>query len=125
MKIRVLTTLLAVVLTAKLGRITFNGHQETYYNLNMTKVCERAAANGIIGEYRETEDGLKLYGDLIICAADFKTHPYGTIVTTSRGLGIVLDTGDFAKAEPETIDLATTWGRGGKNGASTDMRGVE
>ena len=106
---RTLPLLTAVILTATLGRVQFNGHDETYYNLNMTKICEKAAANGIIGEYRETEEGLKMYGDLIICAADFKTHPYGTIVTTSRGLGIVLDTGEFAKTEPETIDLAVTW----------------
>ena len=106
---RIITMLAVVVLTAKLGRVQFNGHDETYYNLDMTRICEKAAANGIIGEYRETEDGLKMYGDLIICAADFKTHPYGTIVTTSRGLGIVLDTGDFAKTEPNTIDIATNW----------------
>ena len=75
----------------------------------MHNIVEKAQRNGVSGEYWEREDGCKMYGDFIICAANFETFPYGTIVNTSRGLGIILDTGDFAKTEPRTIDLAVNW----------------
>lgn len=50
-----------------------------------------------------------MYGPFVIVAADWNVHPYGSIVNTSRGIGIVLDTGDFAKADNELIDIAVTW----------------
>ena len=50
-----------------------------------------------------------MYSKYIMVAASYKKHPYGSTVRTSLGEGIVLDTGDFAKKEPYTIDIATTW----------------
>ena len=50
-----------------------------------------------------------MYGHFVIVAANFKTHPYGSVVDTSLGQGIVLDTGDFAKKSPTTIDIAVNW----------------
>lgn len=84
-------------------------HKETYYNLPMKRVCEIAKKKGIKGEYWETEDGLKMYGYFIICAADYNTHAYGSIVLTSLGPGKVLDTGAFAATNPTQIDIATCW----------------
>lgn len=107
MRIKGLITLTVVILTAKLGRIQYDGHYETYYNLPMTRVCARATMNGIAGEYWERSDGCKMYGEYIICAG--AGDRYGEVVATSRGIGIILDTGDFAKKEPTTIDIATTW----------------
>lgn len=101
--------LMAVMLTAYLGRITFQGHDETFYNLPMDNIVQQAHDHDIHMDYWERADGCKMYGKYIICAANFKTHPYGSIVETSRGEGIVLDTGDFAKSEPQTIDIATNW----------------
>ena len=98
--------LLAVMLTAMLGRITFQDHQETYYNLNMNRIVERAAENGIKGEYWERADGCKMLGTKIIVACDWNVYPYGTEVETSRGTGIVLDTGEFTG---RIVDLAVTW----------------
>jgi len=95
------------MLTARLGTIDYNGHKETYYNLKMTKVCSNAKDNGIYGTYWEREDGCKMYGDYIICAADYDKHPYGSLILTSRGTAIVLDTGTFE--DRTTVDLATTW----------------
>lgn len=97
----------AVMLTAALGRITFNGHEETWYNLPMQKVIENAATNGITGDYWERADGCKMIGHFIICAG--AQDRYGEIVETSRGLGIIIDTGDFAKTNPTAIDMAVTW----------------
>lgn len=102
-----LTIMLAVILTARLGRITYNDHTETYYNLRMDKIVERAQQNGIDGFYWETDDGLKMYGPYIIAAADWDLHPYGSTVESSRGWAIVLDTGTFK--DRSTVDLAVTW----------------
>ena len=108
--IRVLGLAVAVVLTAKLGRVQFNGHDETFYNLNMSRIVEKADAYyGLSDVYAVREDGVKTYNGLVIVAANFEVHPYGSIVETSRGTGIVLDTGDFAKKEPTLIDIAVTW----------------
>lgn len=97
------------VLTKKGGINTFEGHQESWYNLKMTKVIQRAQANGITGVYWENSDGLKMYGSYIIVAANYDIYPYGSLVNTSRGIGVVLDTGEFIKKNPTMIDLAVAW----------------
>lgn len=84
-------------------------HKETYYNLPMKRICQIAKQKGIPGEYWETDDGLKMYGYFIICAADWDIHPYGSIVLTSLGPGKVLDTGTFKESNPEQVDIATCW----------------
>lgn len=109
----ILVAIVITMLTPRGGVYWFNDglttHKETYYNLNMKKVCSIAQARGIPGFYWEREDGMKMYGSFIIVAANQTKHPYGSVVYTSRGLGIVLDTGGFAKSNPEQYDLATTW----------------
>ena len=105
--IKRLTLLLTIVLTARLGTVTYDGHRETFYNLKMHRVCTRAVERGVPGLYWEREDGCKMFGDYIIVAADFNRHPYGSLVQTSLGTGIVLDTGTFE--DRSTIDIATTW----------------
>ncbi len=83
--------------------------KETYYNLPMDGVISIAQAAGIQGNYWERADGAKMYGDYIICACGFDVRPRGTIVETSLGAGICLDTGTFAYTDPYQIDLAVTW----------------
>ena len=103
------------ILTAKMGVNWYDDglgdgpHKETYYNLPMGRVCEIAKQKGIKGEYWETDDGLKMFGYFIICAADYDVHPYGSIVLTSHGPGKVLDTGTFTETNPTQVDIATTW----------------
>ena len=110
-----LTILLAIpvnagTLTKKGGVNYYNGHKETYYNLNMSRICDKAKKIGVPGEYWVSDNGLKMYGRFVIVAADFNTHPYGSVVLTSLGVpGIVLDTGEFAKTNPEQIDIAVNW----------------
>lgn len=106
---KLIPVLLGVILTAQLGRITYDGHMETYYNLNMRYVCKRAAENGIQLDYWVRADGVKMIGPYVIVAADWNIHPYGSEVETSRGTGLVLDTGDFTKDDPSTVDIAVTW----------------
>lgn len=96
-------------LTKKLGVNYFDGHKETYYNLPMKNIVSKAHDKGIEGNYWEREDGAKMLGDYIMVAADQSIHPYGSIVATSLGEGIVVDTGEFIKTNPQQIDIATTW----------------
>ena len=105
---RLIPVLFAAVLTVNLGRIQFEDHDETYYNLDMQRVVSIAQNRGYIGKYWEREeDGCKMFGSFVICAG--ARNRYGQIISTSHGPGIILDTGDFAKTEPTTIDIATTW----------------
>lgn len=106
--IRVLTTCLALVLTAKLGTIQFQGHKETWYDLPMDNVIARSdAILGMTDLYNVREDGVKCYGDFVIVAADPTRHRRFTFVETSLGMGIVLDV--HTADDPELIDIATTW----------------
>ena len=73
----------------------------------MQNITEKARENGIVDEYWERADGCKMYGKYIICAGH--ESRYGEVVETSRGLGLILDTGDFAKENPDAIDMAVTW----------------
>lgn len=89
------------VLTPSKGTVWFNGHKETYYNLDMSGVIANAHAMGLQGEYWVRGDGVKMFGGYVIVAAQL---PKGTVVATSLGTGIVLD---YCPAG--TYDLAVTW----------------
>lgn len=92
------------------GGVNYYGEQkETYYNLNMSRVVDNAKSAGVEGEYWVREDGVKMMGDKVIVAANQDLYPYGTIVNTSLGEGIVLDTGTFANSNPTQVDIATEW----------------
>lgn len=97
------------VLDTEAGIIQGPSGNETYYNLDMSFVVSRLQQAGIEGEYYVREDGVKMYGDYIMCAADFSLRPFGTIVQTSLGEGIVCDTGMFIYFDPYHIDIAASW----------------
>ena len=96
-------------LTRGKGVYWFGNQKETYYNLNMSTIVKVAHSRGISGEYWVRSDGCKMLGDYIILACNRSVHPYGSIVRTSLGLGISLDTGSFAKGNSNAVDIATTW----------------
>lgn len=108
MKIRgtAIATLLAVVLTAKLGTIQYNGHTETWYDLDMSKVVANAQAAGIPCEYSVRADGVKCFGEWVIVASHPSVTRY-TFVETSLGTGIVLDR--HTCQDTELYDIATDW----------------
>ena len=84
--------------------------KETYYNLNMNGVVSNAQNMGIEGEYWVREDGCKMYGDYIICAADLNIYPRGSLVESSLGTCIVLDTGGFTtNGSGVALDIAVDW----------------
>ena len=104
--IRGFATFCAVILTAKLGTVQFEGHKETWYNLNMRKVVQRAKDMGIPAEYWVDERGVKRFGPWVIVAAHPSKIRY-SIVQTSLGEGIILDT--HTAKDTELIDIATAW----------------
>lgn len=96
-------------LTAWGGVYWYGDQKETYYNLDMSYVVYRAQQDGLEGEYWVRDDGCKMFGDYIILACNRDVHPYGSIVMTSLGAGISLDTGGFAYSNPYQVDIAVDW----------------
>lgn len=99
-------------LTAQGGINYFNGHKETYYNLDMSGIVSIMRDMGYTEEdypYWVREDGCKMLGEYIMVAANLDVYSRGSLVETSLGIGIVCDTGSFAKNEPYQIDIAVTW----------------
>lgn len=88
-------------LTRSSGVNYYNGNKETYYNLDMSGVISNAQSMGIQGNYWIRDDGVKMYGDYVIVAAQMDK---GTIISTSLGAGIVLD-----YCPSNSIDIATNW----------------
>lgn len=85
---------------------------ETYYNLDMDGVVEIMRSLGYSDEeypYWVRDDGVKMFGDYVMVAANLDIRPKGTVLDTSMGTAIVVDTGDFAKINKTQIDIATSW----------------
>ncbi len=98
------------------GRLTrsagvFNGPsgKESFYNMNMNNVVSAMRARGNNARYWVREDGVKMLGDYVMVAANLSIRPKGTILPTSLGMGIVVDTGSFALRNPTQLDIATAW----------------
>lgn len=96
-------------LTASKGVNYGPSGRETYYNLNMDGVVSIMQDMGYEGQYWVREDGVKMYGDYVMVAADLNTHPRGSLVESSLGTAIVVDTGSFAASDPNQLDIATAW----------------
>ena len=93
------------------GRGTIQGPsgKETYYNLNMSGVVSIMRRMGYDYEYWVRDDGVKMFGNYVMIAANLNIRPRGSLVQTSLGMGMVCDTGTFAKRNPTQIDIATSW----------------
>ena len=86
--------------------------RETWYNLPMGKCIEMMRNLGFSEEEYPVwvrDDGAKMMGDYVMCAANLETRPKGTIVESSLGLAIVVDTGGFVNTYPDGLDLCTNW----------------
>ena len=89
--------------------------KETYYNQDMSTLISWARDAGLDEEmypYWVRDDGCKMLGKYIMVAANLEHFPRYSLVETSLGTGIVVDTGDFIYW-PEGwnwIDIATNWG---------------
>ena len=99
----------SIPLTKELGVNYGPSGKETWYNLDMSTNVQRLNSMGYPGEYWIREDGVKMCGEYILCAASYLVHPFGSLIETSLGTAIVADTGGFAVTEPDMIDIATNW----------------
>lgn len=100
------------VLDAYIGTIQGPSGKETYYDLPMRGVIDIMEDLGYVGDewyFWIREDGVKMYGKYIMCAANLQLRPKGTIIETSLGTAIVCDTGGFAKHNKYQLDIATDW----------------
>ena len=97
------------VLSRSAGAVYGPNGKETYYNLDMSGVIATMRRMGYYGEYWVRNDGCKMLGDYIMCAANLGVHPRGSLVECSLGTCIVCDTGGFAAGNPNQLDIATTW----------------
>ena len=97
------------VLSKRMGVNQGPSGKETYYNLDMSRVVENMHNQGYQGDYWVRDDGVKMFGDYVIVAANLNVHPRGSIVQSSLGPAIVCDTGGFAEGNPNQIDIATSW----------------
>lgn len=105
------TPIQAKTLNKRDGVNYYKGTKETYYNLDMTRIYEKADRN--FGRHHKKwtrSDGVKMYGPYIVLAVPFDVYPYGTTdIETSLGLGIALDTGAFAEENKNQVDVAVDW----------------
>lgn len=83
--------------------------RETYYNLPMNGIIKIMRSIGNNEKYWVREDGVKMLGKYVMVAANLNVFPRGSLVPTSLGMGIVCDTGDFAKKNPRQLDIAVAW----------------
>lgn len=96
-----------IILTAALGRLQFNNHTETWYDLQMDRVIEKTDSDlGVSGLYNIREDGVKCYGPWVIVASH-PSIPRYSFVETSLGPGIVLDRHELP--DKDLYDIATDW----------------
>ena len=97
------------VLTKGRGTIIGPSGKETYYNLNMAGVVNIMRSIGNQDEYWVRDDGVKMLGEYVMVAANLNLRPRGSLIETSLGMGIVCDTGSFARRNPTQLDIAVTW----------------
>lgn len=99
-------------LTAYAGVYNGPSGKETYYNLDMSRVVSIMRSMGYSEEeypYWIRDDGVKMLGPYVMVAAELSSRPKGTILESSLGTAIVVDTGGFASGNPTQLDIATAW----------------
>ena len=97
------------VLSRSRGSVSGPSGKETYYDLNMSGCINIMNSRGFHEPYWVRSDGVKMYGYYVMCAAGLSIRPKGSIVESSKGLAIVVDTGGFTSRNPRQLDIAVTW----------------
>lgn len=99
-------------ITKEIGGYMGESGRETYYNLKMDICVSYMRELGYDEEqypYWIRSDGAKMLGNYVMVAANWKIRPKGTIIPTSLGDGIVVDTGEFVVDYPYGVDIAVDW----------------
>lgn len=106
------TTWEGPVLTKEIGGNMGPAGRETYYNLPMQGCINKMRSLGYSEEeypYWVRDDGAKMLGRYVMIAANWKIRPLGTVIETSLGWSIVVDTGTFVEDYPYGVDIAVDW----------------
>lgn len=84
--------------------------KETYYNLNMSRCIYYMQRLGYYEHYWVRSDGVKMYGNWVMGAANLSIYPKGSIVKSTLGDVIICDTGEFTRnGSGVALDIAVTW----------------
>ena len=101
------------VLNRVIGTVYGPSGRETYYNLPMGGVVSIMRNLGYSEQeypYWEREDGAKMLGPYIMCAADLGIYERGSVIPCSMGACIVADAGEFTvNGSGVSLDIAVTW----------------
>lgn len=111
-KFQLPTTWKGAMSTKANGGVYGPSGQETYYNLPMNNCVANMRKRGYDAKRYPVwtrKDGAKMFGHYVMVAANWKIRPLGTVIETSIGWGIVVDTGEFVKTSPRGVDLAVNW----------------
>ncbi len=95
-----------------------SGAYETYYDADV--ICDVGMDNCVkymrdLGYTEEEypyyirEDGVRMFGDYVMIAADTNVLPKGTIIDTSLGMGMVCDHCESSETNHRQIDIAVNW----------------
>lgn len=104
------TTWTGEVLNKSNGKVYGPSGYETYYNLPMDNCVKAMNRLGYYGTVWTRSDGVKMWNEYVMVSANLKTHPKGSLVETSLGTGIVVDTGGFvSNGSGIALDIATAW----------------
>lgn len=113
----------------KLGGVNYYYNQkETYYNMDMSnivksltardswlwpQICKAGNQKNFKKSYKYwiRPDGVKMFGPYVMIAAKLSVHKRGSLMPTSLGMGVVVDTGGFAHTAngAHWVDIATNW----------------
>lgn len=99
-------------LTKSSGVFAGPSGKETYYNLPMGVCINNMRAMGYDVErfpYSIRPDGAKCLGPYVMCASNNSLRPKGTIIETSLGMAIVVDSCPAANSNPELLDMCVDW----------------
>lgn len=97
------------VLTPSAGTVQGPSGREVYYSADMSLCVQDMWDMGFSGDFYVRYDGVQMFGDYVMVAANLDYRPKGTIVETSLGTGIVVDGCEAAAWEPDLVDVSVTW----------------
>ena len=98
------------ILTPDKGCVEGPSGEEVYYNLYMGTCVEELKSLGIDGDWWVRSDGVQMFGNYVMVAANLDYRPKGTIIETTLGTAIVADGCEAAYwGNPYLLDISVTW----------------